>query len=386
MKKKKDYRILIAEDNQAMRKIMGTMLSGLGYEDQVFVVNGLEAWNRIQEDDIDIFLCDFLMPDMNGLEVLNLIRESKQYFNLPFVMVTGVDSKSEFMKTVRAEVDHYIIKPINAQKLGEMLDKTIRSITKPTNYEKAILAGKYYLLNNELKKSIQSFEIAEKTDPDAAPPYFYKGLIFARAGKLDRAESNYKKALAIESNYINALTGLASIYKDKKNYPKLVSCLTRALKIAPASFNLSLSLATASLKTNDTESAEKHFKEAFRLARNNTERHQELLGAYIDAGMIDEADDLFARKIQDEDDGNTVIFWNRLALQCLRFDLYDKARLLYLGALKLDPQNKQVNYNLAKLLYRQHDVESAKAYLQKILRIYPDFKEARELLQRITST
>jgi CheY-like chemotaxis protein len=54
VKKKKDYRILIAEDNQAMRRIMGTMLSGLGYDDQVSVVNGIEAWERIQEDDIDM--------------------------------------------------------------------------------------------------------------------------------------------------------------------------------------------------------------------------------------------------------------------------------------------------------------------------------------------
>ena len=149
MKKKKDYKILIAEDNQAMRRIMGTMLSGLGYEDQVFVVNGLEAWERIQEDDIDIFLCDFLMPEMNGLEVLQLIKESKEYFNLPFVMVTGVDNKSEFMKTVRAEVDHYIIKPVNAQQLGSMLDNIIRGIAKPTKYEAAIFKGKYYLFNND---------------------------------------------------------------------------------------------------------------------------------------------------------------------------------------------------------------------------------------------
>ena len=385
MKKKKDYRILIAEDNQAMRRIMGTMLSGLGYEDQVFVVNGLEAWERIQEDDIDIFLCDFLMPDMNGLEVLQLIRESKKYFNLPFVMVTGVDSKSEFMKTVRAEVDHYIIKPVNAQKLGEMLDNIIRSITKPTNYEKAILAGKYYLLNNDLKKSMQSFQIAEKVDPGAAPPYFYQGLIFTRVGNLDRAESNYKKALAIESNFINALTGLASIYRDKKDYQKLIACLTRASEIAPASFNLSLSLGIASVETNDTESAEKHYREAARLARNNTEKLQELLGAYINAGMIDQADDLFARKFQDEDDAKTVAFWNKLALKCIRLALFDKARLLFLSALKLEPQNKKVNYNLAKLMCRQKDFDSAQAYLQKILRLYPDFKEASDLQRKITS-
>ena len=386
MKKKKDYRILIAEDNQAMRKIMGTMLSGLGYEDQVFVVDGREAWNRLQEDDIDIFLCDFLMPDMNGLEVLQLIRESKKYFSLPFVMVTGVDSKSEFMKTVRAEVDNYIIKPVNAQKLGDMLDNIIRSITRPTKYEKAILAGKYYLLNNELKKSMQSFEIAQNADPDSAPSYFYKGLIYSKINKYDKAEDNFKKALDIESNYINALTELASIYKERKDFPNLLSCLTRSMEIAPASFHLSLSLGVANVETDDMEAAKKHFEEAFRLARNDKGKYKELLAAYIDAGLIDEADDLFARKIQDEDDTKTVAFWNRLALHCIRFNLYDKAKFLYLGALKIDPQNKQVNYNLAKLLYRQHDIESAQAYLQKILRLHPDFKEANELLGKMANS
>lgn len=248
-----------------------------------------------------------------------------------------------------------------------------------------IHSGKYHLLNNDLKKSMMSFEIAGKVKPGAALPYFYKGVISDKEENLEKAENNYKKALVIESNYINALTGLAKIYKDRKEYPKLISCLKRASEIAPASFNLSLSLGIACAETNDAESAEKHFKEAGRLARNNTEKVQELLTAYIDAGMIDQADDLFARKIQDDDDGKTVIFWNRLALHCIRLGLHDKARLLYLSALKLDPQNKSVNYNLAKLLYRQHDVESAQAYVQKILRIYPDFKEASELQRKIAS-
>lgn len=385
MKKKTDYRILIAEDNQAMRKIMETMLSGLGYDNLVSAVNGQEAWNKIQEEDIDIFFCDLIMPEMNGLELLQLIRESKQYFNLTFVMVTGVDSKSEFMKTVRAEVDYYIIKPINAQKLGDMLDKIIRSITNPTKYEKAVFAGKYYLLNNEFQKSLQSFEIAEKVKPGVAPPYFYKGLIYDKTGDIDKAESNYRKALAVESNFINALTGLASIYRTKKNYPKLIACLKRAAEIAPASFNLSLNLGIACAETNDPEGAESYFKDAARLARNNIEKLKELMEAYLDAGMIDQADDLFARKFQDDDNGKTVSFWNRLALQCVRLGMYDKARLFFLSALKLEPQNKKVNYNLAKLLYQQKEIDSAQAYLQKIIRLYPDFKEAGELLQRIAS-
>lgn len=385
MKKKKDYRILIAEDNQSMRIIMETMLSGLGFDNQVSVINGQNAWEKIQEGDIDIFLCDLMMPEINGLEILNMIRESKEYFNLPFVMVTGVDSKCEFMKTVRAEVDHYIIKPFNAQKLGEMLDKIIRSITKPTNYEKAIFAGKYYLLNNELEKSLQSFEIAVKVKTDSAPAYFYKGLIYDKINETDMAESNYKNALAIENNFINALTGLAAIYRKRKDYPKLIICLKRASEIAPASFNLSLDIGIACSETNDHEGAKSNFKEARRLARNNTEKLKKLLEAYIDAGMIDQADDLFARKFQDDDDGKTVVFWNRLALQCIRLGIYDKARFFFMGALKLEPQNKKVNYNLAKLLYQQKDNDSAQAYLQKIIRLHPDFKEAGELLQKITS-
>lgn len=385
MKKKKDYRILVVEDNQAMRRIMETMLSGLGYENSVLALNGVEAWEIIQEEEVDIILCDLLMPEMNGLELLNLIRGSKKYFNLPFIMVTGVDDKSEFMKTVRAEVDHYIIKPVNAQKLSIMLKNVIRSITSPSTYEKAVTTGKYYLLHNDLDKSLQSFEIAEKVKSDAAQPSFYKGLIYDKKGDIAKAELNYKKALAIESNYINALNGLAAIYKNKKDYEKLLACLNRASEIAPASFDVSLNIGIASAETDDIQKATENFKEALRLAKHNPKKLSELLEAYIDAGMIDQADDLFARKFQDEDDGKTVIFWNRLALHCMRLGLHDKARLLYLGALKLDPQNKPVNYNLAKLLYRQHDVESAQAYLQKILRLYPDFKEASDLQRKIAS-
>jgi tetratricopeptide (TPR) repeat protein len=299
-------------------------------------------------------------------------------------MVTGVDDKSEFMKTVRAEVDYYIIKPPNIETLSELIKKVIISIKSPSKYQKAISNGKFCLLNDELDKSIQSFEIAEKEQPDAAQPLYYKALIYDKKGDIKKAELHYKKALIVESNYINALTGLAKIYQKKRQYPKLLYCLNRASEIAPASFDISLNLAIACHETGAIPEAKANFKEAAKFAKKNKDKIKKLLEAYISAGFIDEADDLFGRKLQDyDDDAKTVFFWNRLALKCISLRRYDKARYLFLSALKLDPQNRKVNFNLAKLLYQQKDYESAKAYLQKVVRLYPDFEKATILMREL---
>jgi two-component system chemotaxis response regulator CheY len=150
--KNKKSNILIVEDNQAMRKMLESMLIELGYHNYSSAGNGLKAWERIQEGDIDVVLSDYLMPEMNGLELLRLIRQTRKFYDIPFIMITGADRRGDFMRSVQAEVDYYIIKPANISQLEDMLKKVIAHKKYPTEYDKSISNGKYFFLNKEYDK------------------------------------------------------------------------------------------------------------------------------------------------------------------------------------------------------------------------------------------
>jgi two-component system chemotaxis response regulator CheY len=338
--KNKKSNILIVEDNQAMRKMLESMLIELGYHNYSSAVNGLKAWERIQEGDIDVVLSDYLMPEMNGLELLRLIRQTRKFYDIPFIMITGADRRGDFMRSVQAEVDYYIIKPANISQLEDMLKKVIAHKKYPTEYDKSISNGKYFFLNKEYDKALEDFEAASKTRNDSPLPYYYLGLIHQQLGNGKKAELNFKKSLIIEEQFISSLLALAEIYQSKEDYVNLAHYLQKVTDILPDTFDIHISLARACTRTGDIARAQKHLDDAQQLAKNNADQIKEVLDGYIEAGLVDEADLLFGKKIQDDNIEKTIHFLNKLGLRSRKKKDFDKAEYFYLNCLRLDPQNE----------------------------------------------
>ncbi len=93
------YTFLVVEDNLAMAQMLSHMLGNLGHDSVVMARNGKEAWEKIElsHPPIDIVLSDLLMPKMDGLQLLQRIRQSEHYWYLPFIMITVVDDLDRIM-------------------------------------------------------------------------------------------------------------------------------------------------------------------------------------------------------------------------------------------------------------------------------------------------
>ncbi len=380
--KKYHKRILVVDDNLAMRKMLEGMLTSLGYQDISSAIDGESGWEKILEGGIEIVISDYVMPRLDGLEFLHRIRSSKEFFNLPFVMITGADNWGDFINTVQAEVDNYLIKPVTGVRLEEVLNQ-VHYQQKSTNpYLKAIHAGKHCYLLKEFSKAFKHFLLAQAIEPQLAKPYYYLGQISKEQDKLADAEKFFKKCLEIESNYINAIIGLAEIFSQQNDYPQMITYLQQAVKVAPSNMDLYLELARASYMLKDLAETRKSLKKAAKIAKSKSEAVKKVIDAYVECGMFDEADYLFGTKLQDDDD-ETVRFWNRLGLKAKERGDYQKSKYFYLSALKIRPQAKEVNFNIAILLYEQGDYESAMAYTSKALRLHPDFPQAKELMNSL---
>jgi len=376
-------KILVVEDNQAMRKMLESMLIELGYHNYGSAVNGLKAWEIIQEGTIDLVLCDYLMPEMNGLELLRLIRKSKSFYDMPFIMVTGADNRTDFMRSVQAEVDHYLLKPPNISQLQMLLKKAIAARKNPSAFDKAVSRGKYFFLNSEYQPAMEQFETAGRERIDSALPYYYMALIHQQLGNEKMAERNFKKSLIIEEQFISSLLALSEIYESRLDYVNLAVYLEKATKVVNDTFEIHIGLARACTQTGDIDRTRTHLDEAVRLAKNNPDLIKEVVEGYIDAGLVDEADELFSHKLEDDNKETTIHFLNRLGLRARKSGDFNKAREFYLSCLKLDPQHKIVNYNMANLLFIQRQYEAAESYLKKTLRLHSDFTQAQDLMDAV---
>ena len=85
--------LLIADDDEMNRKVIRRFMSN-SYE-VIEAVNGREAVETIQNQNVDALLLDIIMPELDGLEVLRLVRADRQYDNIGILVATSTKEKTE---------------------------------------------------------------------------------------------------------------------------------------------------------------------------------------------------------------------------------------------------------------------------------------------------
>lgn len=81
-------RILLVDDSAMAREPLARLLSYEGY-DVLAASNGLEALSTLRDHPIDLLLLDVMMPKMNGIQLLESLRQQDRYKNLAVIAVTG---------------------------------------------------------------------------------------------------------------------------------------------------------------------------------------------------------------------------------------------------------------------------------------------------------
>ncbi len=125
---KKTPRILLAEDNAVNQKLAVRLLQKHGYE-VVVAGNGREALAAIEKESFDLVLMDVQMPEMDGFEATQTIREQERQtgHHLPIVAMTAHAMKGDEERCLRAGMDSYVSKPINSAELFAVIEHTMHS-------------------------------------------------------------------------------------------------------------------------------------------------------------------------------------------------------------------------------------------------------------------
>ena len=113
-------RILVADDDRVVRRIVVTKLSGLGY-DVTDVEDGQEALELLEDGQVpNLLITDSLMPRMNGLQLVRALRQNSNpnLATLPIIMLTSRQGEQDIIEGLEAGVDDYIIKPFSPDELA----------------------------------------------------------------------------------------------------------------------------------------------------------------------------------------------------------------------------------------------------------------------------
>ncbi|MGA7145950.1 MAG: ATPase, T2SS/T4P/T4SS family [Desulfobacterales bacterium] len=110
----KPKKILIADDNQIIIKLLVNMLESDNYH-VVSADNGLDALKLAHQEKPDLIITDYMMPQMDGMELVRKIKSQLSTRMIPIIMLTAKDEVDSEVAVIDAGADDYITKPLNAK-------------------------------------------------------------------------------------------------------------------------------------------------------------------------------------------------------------------------------------------------------------------------------
>src|SRR5271170_349621 len=114
-------RVLIIDDSSVMRKIVERSLrqAGIDLTQVLEAGNGAEALALLQENQVDLILCDVNMPVMDGLEFIKQLPGVTNAKDVPVVMITTEGSESHVVQALSSGARGYIRKPFTPEQVRE---------------------------------------------------------------------------------------------------------------------------------------------------------------------------------------------------------------------------------------------------------------------------
>lgn len=106
-----DARILIVDDDPNVRDFLKLFLKFKGYRDVLTSDKGQDALEAVSKAEIALVLLDIMLPDVNGMEVLRRIKESRP--GLPVIMITGYPDEEKAGELLKQGAYDYIVKPFD---------------------------------------------------------------------------------------------------------------------------------------------------------------------------------------------------------------------------------------------------------------------------------
>lgn len=118
--------LLLVEDDRNIQKLMTIWLKKEGFE--VYTANnGIEAIDLLLKQKIHLLLADIMMPQMNGIELLEYMRQNN--ISVPIIMTTARENIEDKKTCFKLGADDYLVKPINREELS----LRIRAVLKRSN-------------------------------------------------------------------------------------------------------------------------------------------------------------------------------------------------------------------------------------------------------------
>lgn len=375
--------VLIVDDMENMCKAIRSMLKIMNIGGQVFIAyNGIDAWKLLEHGEkIDLAIIDWNMPGMTGVELLGCIRDNRNLRDLPVVMVTAEANREIVAEAAESDIDAYILKPITVKALEERIKLVINKANYPPPMLLHLKNARALEESGHMDNAIDEALLAMDANPSSSRPVRELGCLYLKKGDMDRAEKLFLKAVQMNGLDVFAFHSLGDIYLNRGDMESAANYLERAMVISPRHLDRGMNLAKILLEKGLINKALKVFSKILDLAEDPLSLREDIASICMNNGEYGYAIELYIFVLRH--------IPGRIDLMSRLVDAYvrsgdSKKAMPYLTEIE-KKENKDVRalLKVARVYLALKLSARADMVLQKVDRIDPGNREARELLKQL---
>lgn len=116
-------KVLVVDDELFMRKVVRTLLTGMGVRSVMEAQDGMAGLEAIRREQPDIVILDWSMPGLDGPAFVRMVRSPETFPmpNIPIIMLTGHGERAKVIEAIEIGVNEFLLKPVSTKALRDRL-------------------------------------------------------------------------------------------------------------------------------------------------------------------------------------------------------------------------------------------------------------------------
>ncbi len=374
--------ILVVDDMKSMRLTMRKMLQNLKIGKTLrFAENGKEGLEILHSARCDIAIIDWNMPVMNGIEMLETIRNDKALRDLPVIMVTAEAERDIVSEVAETEIDGYLLKPLTLSSLDNKIKFVVEKANNPDPATKHRIKARELEENGNYDEAIEQIRIALVHKPSASRLLRQLGLLHFYIGKPDIAEKCLLKAASVNRQDTMTRARLAEYYISKNELEKAGRYYLELMSLSTRYFDQALDLAEKLMKKGSKQISIELFSKIIALSRKYILIREKVIDICMANDEIEFPLQLLEQSIKENPSNYDIVY--KTGLVYLEIGNPEKALEYFLDVDRHVRGHEDVKFNIAKIYFTEQKLLQADDYLNQILRINPKHKAALDLRKEI---
>jgi CheY-like chemotaxis protein len=376
-----NMRVLIVDDSEGMRKSIRGMLKVLNYGNLFyFAADGKEGWNILQEETMDLAIVDWNMPNMNGVELLGLIRENRKLRDMPVVMVTAEANNEIVAEAAESYIDAYILKPLTIQSLGDKIIQVVDRVNNPSPMISHLKKARELEESGDIDGAILEAKRAVFAENTSSRPVRELGYYYYKKGHMNEAKKWFMHAADMNKVDVFAFHYLGQIYLDRNQIDKAAQCYDQAMNISPRHISRALDFGKILVKKGMQAKARKVFNKALELTDDPLGLHESLSDFCLEHEIYSYAIDLMKFVLKHVPTRTDLLLKVGVAYEHL--EDYKQALPYFLEADKKQENNIEIKLHIAETYLSLNQKLRAESVIKSVLDIDQYHSDARTLLRR----